>query len=285
MFRCVQCGKEFAGPANFCSHCGGKLETADAPAAPKVDASSTVRRGARRTWTWRAVWIGFLLLASVLELLARQDPSFRDTTEKFNSKLYVAASRLSLFGIGRNYYSYLWSMGEPGLECAERFSFDLPIYRPFDPRSLTTPSPRAFSGTTCECSNGSKKYSTPGLCPPKRPFGFYWWDASWYTAKAAFSAGWLSTIVGGIGVGLAALTLGMSHEPGKEGLPLKMMLFVPLIASGYVMLLQGFILLATILFGWLLVVSAVPFAVALVGIIKEIGTIVDRERERRAAAP
>ena len=74
----------------------------------------------------------------------------------------------------------------------------------------------------------------------------------------------------------AALTLGTLHEAGKEGLPLKMMLFVPLIASGYALVLQGFILLATVLFGWLLVVSAVPFAVAVVGMIKEVGTIIDR---------
>ena len=54
--------------------------------------------------------------------------------------------------------------------------------------------------------------------------------------------------------------------------------FTPLITSVYALFFQGFILAANFLFSWLLAVSAVPVAMAAVGMIKEVGTVIRNHR-------
>jgi hypothetical protein len=72
-------------------------------------------RGKRSIWFW--MWFAFLILAGILEFLAKQDASFRLSVQNFNSKMYSATVALSPLSIGKNYYLYMWSGGEPGVTC------------------------------------------------------------------------------------------------------------------------------------------------------------------------
>jgi hypothetical protein len=72
-------------------------------------------RGKRSIWFW--MWFAFLILAGILEFLAKQDASFQLNVQNFNSKMYSATVALSPLSIGKNYYLYMWSGGEPGVTC------------------------------------------------------------------------------------------------------------------------------------------------------------------------
>ena len=112
-------------------------------------------RGKRSIWFW--MWFAFLILAGILEFLAKQDASFRLSVQNFNSKMYSATVALSPLSIGKNYYLYMWSGGEPGVTITRigflrRRAFGLrcrrghpPIYarRHFLRRPLLEPCARA----------------------------------------------------------------------------------------------------------------------------------------------
>jgi hypothetical protein len=152
-------------------------------------------RGKRSIWFW--MWFAFLILAGILEFLAKQDASFRLSVQNFNSKMYSATVALSPLSIGKNYYLYMWSGGEPGVTCHSDWISppqslwpSLQTGRSADLRSPVL-SPPAPLGAVCTCTGNDRTVTAPGLCP-ERHSNFNFLGALRHTATSVWPRGGLA---------------------------------------------------------------------------------------------